>query len=76
MQSTEGRSWPAKLLIVLWLISVSALTGCSTSYAVAPKLPEPAADLMSPEKTGSEYSASVSRNMNEWAQKLEGWLTR
>ncbi len=74
--STGGRFWPGWLLIVLWLISASALTGCSTSYAVAPRLPAPNPELMEPEKTGSEYSASVSQHMKTWAEKLDGWLTK
>lgn len=53
--NTAAPCWRMKLLKRLSLLSVRVLTGCSTNYAVAPRLPTPAADLMTPESTGSEY---------------------
>jgi len=76
MLNTVAPCWRVKLLKKLSLLSALALTGCSSSYAVAPRLPMPAADLMTPEPTGSEYLQAVSRNMSDWAETLQGLPTK
>jgi len=76
MLNTAAPCWRVKLLKRLLPLSVLVLTGCSTSYAVAPRLPAPAADLMAPEPTGSQYLEAVSRNMSDWAEMLQGLRTK
>ncbi len=77
MPNTVAPSWRERLLKRLLLLSVAALTGCSASLpSGAPRLPAPAADLMQPAPTGSEYSDSVLQNMKAWAEKLDGWLIK
>jgi hypothetical protein len=40
------------------------------------RMPEPAADLMAPEKTGSEYLERAGLNIQTWQERLAGSLTR
>lgn len=77
MPNTAAPSWREKLLKRLLLLSVTALTGCCASLpSGAPKLPEPAADLMLPAPTGSELLDRVSGDMNSWEKMLLDGLTK
>ncbi|ANN78898.1 hypothetical protein BAU07_18820 [Bordetella flabilis] len=90
MPNTAVPCWPAKLskrnwrtcrAAILPLLLVS-LASCS-SYTTVPKIPTPAADLMAPVPTGSEYLGSVLPELNasqadldRWGQTLQDSLTR
>lgn len=76
MLNTAAPCWPAKLFKRLLPLSVLVLMGCSTNYAVAPRLPTPAADLMTPEPTRSEYLEAVPRNMSAWEAMLQDSPTK
>ncbi len=72
------------------LVASLALTGCCNSIATVPRLPDPAADLMRPAPTGSEYLESVSvelkasrdelqqtqADLAKWQSTLQGGLTK
>lgn len=61
---------------LMWLLLTSALlglTGCSSSIATVPRLPEPAADLLRPAPTGSEYLGSVSDELKASRDDLTRW---
>ncbi|CAB3728715.1 hypothetical protein LMG1873_04607 [Achromobacter piechaudii] len=77
MPNTEAPCWRAKLLKRLLLLSVAGLTGCCASLpSGAPKLPQPAADLMLPAPTGSELLGRVSGDMSSWEKMLLDGPTR
>ena len=58
------------------LLPLAALGGCCSSYATVPKLPQPAADLMEPAPTGSEYLESVLADLSRWEGTLQDSLTK
>ncbi len=77
MPNTAAPSWREKLLKRLLPFSVAGLTGCCASLpSGAPKLPQPAADLMRPAPTGSELLGRVSNDMSSWERMLRDGLTK
>jgi lysozyme len=76
MQITAAPFWRGRLRKLSILLPLLVLTGCCGNIATAPKLPEPAADLMAPVPTGSEYLESVSADLSKWEKTLQDSLTK
>lgn len=74
MPDTGELSWLVRSLKKIMSLCVVVLTGCCKNYVV-PEIPMPAADLMTPEPTGSDYLGRVMQNTQSWEGILQDWLT-
>lgn len=74
MPDTGESSLLVRKLKIILPLCVLVLTGCCKNYAT-PEIPMPAADLMTPEPTGSEYLHRVMQNTQSWEATLQDWLT-